>query len=183
MTLLAGYNSWCSEDVKISYSRLNKPYLNPNPLDIQFNFSDTLPSPGDAGKGVALLAFTRSLAVGVDIEFLKRQSNFSAIVAKRFSQAETDYVTEQNRTINARRFLAYWTRKEAYGKAIGQGINFRMRDMDLASPDSFELPFTSADQPYRLQQVQIGEDLIAAIVHQGHEKVRIKAFGCQDLVR
>lgn len=177
MNMLGAYNSMSAKEVNISYGRLNKPYLNPNPSDIQFNFTDTVID----ARSVAMFAFTRSKAVGVDIESLARVSNFAAIVRKRFSPAETSYVTQDDGNIDARRFLAYWTRKEAYGKATGQGINFKMNEMDLASPNSFELKFEGKDhpvQPFSLQQIQIGDDLISSVVHQGHQDVAVRAFNC-----
>lgn len=175
MNMLGGYNCTPAQQVRINYGRLNKPYLNPNPSDIQFNFTDTLIDE----NSVALLAFTRFNAVGVDIESLSRRSNFAAIVKKRFTPAETSYVTQNDGSIDARRFLAYWTRKEAYGKATGQGINFKMNEIDLASPNSFDLKFEDKDQPaqpFSLQQIQIGEDLISSVVHQGHQNIEIKGF-------
>lgn len=177
MNMLGAYNCMSAKDVQISYSRLNKPYLNPNPKDIQFNFTDTVLD----ANSVAMFAFTRSKSVGVDIESLGRRANFASIVKKRFSPAEINHVTQECGDIDARRFLAYWTRKEAYGKATGQGINFKMNEMDLASPNSFELKFEGRDdlaQEFSLQQIQIGEDLISSVVHQGHENIAIKAFNC-----
>ncbi|NNC99819.1 MAG: 4'-phosphopantetheinyl transferase superfamily protein [Gammaproteobacteria bacterium] len=175
MTLLGAYSRVDPHRLQLSYNRLNKPYLDPNPEDIQFNFTDTITAQGSCG----LLAFSRSFALGVDIESLARRSNFAAIVAKRFTAAETDYVTESNGEINAARFLACWTRKEAFGKATGRGINFKMRNIDLASPGSFELDFASDDQPgrpFRLQQFQMGNDFIASLVHEGHQSLPIRAF-------
>jgi len=175
MSLLAAYNSMSVEEISLAYSRLNKPYLKPNPCNIQFNLTDTCLD----GKSVGLFAFTQVATVGVDLEFLNRQSRYSAIVTRRFSEAETDFVTLDNGKIDERRFLALWTRKEAYGKAIGQGINFKMRDMDLASPDSFELNFHSQDGQdlaLRLEQIQIEDNLIAAVVHSGHKRLEIKSF-------
>lgn len=175
INLLAAYSGVAPDKLLLSYSRLNKPYLNPNPADIHFNYTDT----SQNGQGWGLFAITTGRAVGVDIEYLSRQSNFAAIVERRFGPTEIEYVTRPDGTIDARRFLACWTRKEAYGKATGQGINFTMRDMDLASPGKFELEFLTADSPcqeFRLQQVEINQELIAAVVAAGHLPFSIRAF-------
>ena len=175
LTLLAAYSRIDANEIQISYNRLNKPYLNPNPADIQFNFTDTLTPSGHCG----LFAFCRSRAIGVDIESFNRSGDFSAITAKRFSSAETEYVTNADGKINSSRFLAYWTRKEAFGKAVGCGINFRMCEMDLASPGKFELNFTDNKPtalPYRLLQIQIGQQIIASVVHEHHQPLIIKGF-------
>ena len=175
MSLLAAYCGGSANELLLSYSRLNKPYLNPNPGNIQFNYTDTT----FMGQSWGLLAITIGRAVGVDIECLSRQSKFTAIVKRRFGLSEIDYVTNEGGAINAQRFLACWTRKEAYGKATGQGINFQMRDMDLASPGKFELEFLTADRPseeYRLTQIEIGQKLIAAVVVAGYQPFVIRAF-------
>ncbi|MEM7358471.1 MAG: 4'-phosphopantetheinyl transferase superfamily protein [Pseudomonadota bacterium] len=172
MTLLAKYSGIAPQELMLSYSRLNKPYLNPNPLDLEFNFTDTMQN----GENIGLFAFARNVAVGVDIECLERQSNAAAIVNRRFSDAEKDYVTNPEGDINQQRFLAYWTRKEAYGKAAGKGINFTMRDIDLASPGDYCLNFSTPENDYRLQQIQLSERLIASLVHEGHRKLAIRAF-------
>ena len=175
LRLLAAYTDVPPAALQISYSRLNKPYLASDSCKIEFNFSDTVTPDGNIG----LFALSRTHAVGVDIESLKRRTNFAPIVAKRFSAAESSYVTNSDGAIDPERFLAYWTRKEAYGKATGKGINFKMRELDLASPASFELDFMSDEKParpFRLQQIQLQNDYIASVVHETHQALEIKAF-------
>ena len=58
-----------------------------------------------------------------------------------------------------------------------------MNEMDLASPNLFELQFESNDQArkkFSLEQIQIGHGLIASVVHEGHQKMTIKAFNCRN---
>ena len=175
LRLLSAYTNVHPGSVRISYSRLNKPFLASNHHNIEFNYSDTVTAEGNIG----LFALSRTRAVGVDIESLSRRTNFAPIVAKRFSAAESAYVTAPDGEVNAERFLAYWTRKEAYGKATGKGINFTMRELDLASPTRFELDFMSDEKParpFRLQQIQLQNEYIAALVHETHQPLEINAF-------
>ena len=175
LKLLAGYAGIDAEQVQLAYSRLNKPYLDPNLSGLEFNFTDT--SYQDRSTG--LFAFTKQRQVGVDIEALARRAEFRAIAAKRFSPAEITYASDGRGGIDPHRFLSVWTRKEAYGKATGKGINFRMRDIDLATDDSFELNFHSVDPlkaAYRLHQIRISKQFVASVVHQGHQPLTIKAF-------
>jgi len=175
MQLLAAYGGTTADETKLSYSRLNKPCLAPNLKNLEFNYSDTCADQ----NAIGLFAVTHKNAVGIDIEARSRQSDFMAIARKRFSDEEIGYVTNSQGQIDAQRFLCIWTRKEAYGKATGKGINFKMRNMNLASSGAFELDFL-ADQdgrhPFRLQQFHVGERYIAALVHQGHQPLCIKAF-------
>ncbi len=179
LNLLAAYSKITPEEVLLSYSRLNKPYLNPNPSGIEFNFTDTIID----NKSIGLFSFTCSVEIGVDIEALTRKCNAQAIVAKRFSQAETNFVKDNNGVLNLQRVLSIWTRKEAYGKATGKGINFKMSDVDLASPGQFSLEFIAGESPgvpYRLLQIQIEQKAIAAVVHEGHQPLTIQAFKLEN---
>ena len=58
-----------------------------------------------------------------------------------------------------------------------------MREIDLASPGNFDLQFIGKGdpgEPYRLQQIQIEQDFIAAVVVGGHQPLTISAFNCEN---
>jgi 4'-phosphopantetheinyl transferase len=175
MHLLAAYNDTVPSRVRLNYSRLQKPSLTPNLENFEFNYTDTHAD----SRAIGLFAITKTNAVGIDIEAISRRSNFTAIANKRFSDDELGFVKDEHGSVDPARFLSIWTRKEAYGKATGMGINFRMRDMNLASSGAFDLNFL-ADQPeqppFRLHQFQVGKRFIAAVVHQSHQPLEIKAF-------
>ncbi len=170
LTLLGAYTSQEPEEVLLSYSRLNKPSLSNENLNIEFNFTDT--------DGHGMFAFSRKRQVGVDIECLDRDINFSAIAQRRFTEQELDFVMPKNQ-IDHQRCLAIWTRKEAYGKATGQGINFKMNQRNLyeESPNSQAYCFTDEQNlAWTCRQISIGNKYIASVVHEGHENLNIKAF-------
>lgn len=171
--LLAAYANINPKQVELRYSRLNKPSLSHHTCDIEFNFTDTSAN----GTTHGLFAFTKGLQVGVDIESRERRNNFSAIAQKRFTENELAYIKRPNSTdIDPERFLAIWTRKEAFGKATGVGINFTMNQRDLAS-DTPELEFFDQDeQAWRLLQLDLGDSLIASIVHAEHQPLSVKAY-------
>ena len=170
--LLAAYTQTSPSAVQLSYSSMNKPYLSHKEHDLHFNFTDTQHQAQRHG----LFAFCRRREVGVDIESYARKNNFSAIAADRFTIAEQQFVA-RNGDVDARRFLAIWTRKEAFGKATGKGINFKMNEQDLSNGDAQALNFFDPqNRAWRLQQVALGEDLISAVVHAGHTPLRIRAF-------
>ena len=175
MQLLAAYGGTAPHEINLDYSRLNKPRLAPNLRNLEFNYTDTRENENSIG----LFAITFNNAIGIDIEARSRRSDFLSIASKRFSEQELDYVTNTEGQIDAQRFLCIWTRKEAYGKATGKGINFKMRNMNLASSGAFELNFLADEDtspPFRLQQFHVGQRYIAALVHQGHQPLSIKAF-------
>lgn len=172
LKLLGQYTRQPANEVLLSYSRLNKPYLSLHNDNIQFNFTDTIIN----NESYGLFAFCKQHPIGVDIEWLDREANFSDISSKRFSHAEQAFVTNPDGSIDERRCLAIWTRKEAFGKAIGKGINFKMNAIDLASPNRFELSFSSHDSDWQLIQLQLSNDVISCVTHQGDQPLDIKAF-------
>lgn len=175
-TLLAMYSNCATEKVCISYSRLNKPYLDPNPRELAFNFSDAKnTAPGDIG----LYAFTCSAELGVDIELLSRRGEFARIAQRKLCAAELDWVKGTKHELIPERFLALWTRKEAYGKATGQGINFKMNRLNLVSPGSHELSFLGLGhepKSYHLRQFLISNSHIASLVYSGNTLRNLRAF-------
>jgi len=88
LTLLATYSNCKPYEVKLTYSRLNKPSLETNRLEkpannasndkIHFNFTDT----NIGNKSYALFAFCREHQVGVDLESCSRSSEFEKKVEK-----------------------------------------------------------------------------------------------------
>jgi len=174
LTLLGAYVGVEPGEIKLSYSRLNKPYLSNNASGIHFNFTDTQSTNGSVGAFV----FSRHHEVGIDIEARSRKCDFAAISNSRFTPAELDFATTDG-VVNAEKFLAIWTRKEAFGKATGKGINFKMNQQNLSSGTDFELDFLdNQDQPWRLQQLEFGDELIVSVVHEGHQKLETRAFHC-----
>jgi len=173
LNLIGAYAGCAPDEVMLSYTRLNKPFLSLHDKDIEFNFTDTSVN----NRAFGLFAFTKDKAVGVDLEARSRRSDFAAIAARRFTPAEQDFIADPDgKAINPDRFLAIWTRKEAYGKAIGVGINFQMNRRDLVSEAS-ELDFWDRqDHPWHLEQFEFGDELIAAVVYATHQRLSIKAW-------
>jgi len=186
LTLLAAYSNCKRDEVKLVYSRLNKPSLETPCLektrnkgindDIHFNFTDT----NIGNKSFGLFAFCRTHQVGVDIESCSRLSQFEKIAHKRFTQTELNYATNNEGQLDPQRCLAIWTRKEAYGKAVGTGINFQMNERNLVSDNFAQSPFNydfnDGKNDWRLLQIQPNSQFIASVVHQSHQDLEIVAF-------
>jgi len=176
LTLLSHYTRTPASDIMLSYSRLNKPYLRDECNDLRFNFTDTR----HAGISHGAFVFSRDCEVGIDIESRSRRSNFAAIAENRYTPAEIDFVTEQSQ-LNYEKCIAIWTRKEAFGKATGKGINFKMNEQNLSSESEQTLDFFDPEnKPWRLLQLQFGDELIACVVHQSHQKLELKTFHCLE---
>lgn len=178
--LLASYLNCDPNNVLISYSSLNKPYLNPNPDKLCFNFTDTIID----GQGIGIYAICQHHSVGVDIESLNRKADFARIAKRKFNEAELKQVYRADGSLDEQACVAIWTRKEAFGKAMGTGINYTMRDTNLssdkASPYQHNFRYFSQQeqqwQNWRLQQLQIDDTFVSSIVHASHTPLELTCF-------
>ena len=175
LQLLGAYTNQSPNQVLLSYSRLNKPSLTESSesnssLAVEFNFTDT--------EGYGVFAFSRGRQLGVDIESRTREINFEAIAERRFTQRELTFVY-QNGELNKQRCLAIWTRKEAFGKATGVGINFKMNQQNLVGDQDHTKHYKFLDThgaPWCCLPLQLDDQLVASVVHQYHSDLNVKAF-------
>lgn len=91
-----------------------KPFLRGASEALQFNLSHTL--------GSGLIAVAAGLAVGVDIEPLRRVENPLRIARRVMSAQDTALLAALLPEARVRCFLDLWTRMEARQKAVGRGI-------------------------------------------------------------
>lgn len=117
-----------TDSISIAKTAHGKPYL-PDYPDIHFNIShsaDTL-----------LIAISKIGAVGVDIEQARPQRrDFSGLVEKCFAASEIDYWKELPDPEKATEFYRFWTRKEAFVKAVGRGLALGLSECEIASGES-----------------------------------------------
>lgn len=83
---------------------------------IHFNLSHS--------EGAALFAFARSYEIGVDIEQIRDVSEMEQIVNQFFSVGEKTFFCALPQDMKREAFLNCWTRKEAFIKAIGEGLSW-----------------------------------------------------------
>jgi 4'-phosphopantetheinyl transferase len=72
--------------------------------------------------GRVVLAFSRGIAVGVDIELIRPKVEIEAIVRRYFSPLEAEPFLSLPAARRTEAFFAVWTRKEAFVKARGEGL-------------------------------------------------------------
>jgi len=71
---------------------------------------------------LALYAFARGRAVGVDLEYIRPLPDAGEIAARFFSRRENAELEEIPDCRKSEAFFTYWTCKEAYIKATGDGL-------------------------------------------------------------
>lgn len=110
---LAAYLDCAPDAFDFSYGDTGKPAL-PAPYGLHFSVAHS--------ADVALLAFARSVPVGVDLERLRhvpRRARIAPRVMAATSAAALATLPERERDAA---FIWAWTQREAYVKAIGGGV-------------------------------------------------------------
>jgi 4'-phosphopantetheinyl transferase len=123
---LAGYLSTAPARLAFSYGRFGRPELVPSPGDetVSFNLSHS----GD----MALLAITCERRVGIDIERLEHRADLPAVAAHFFSARENAALNDIPAEGRDLAFYRCWTRKEAFLKALGDGLAYPLDAFDVS---------------------------------------------------
>lgn len=103
-----------ASSLALENSANGKPLLAEASQNVFFNYSHS----GD----YAAFGFTVACDLGVDIEHTQRHRNFAGIAKSFFTDAEARELLTLEGAQQKQRFYEYWTLKEAYLKARGEGI-------------------------------------------------------------
>ncbi|HXJ85587.1 MAG TPA: 4'-phosphopantetheinyl transferase superfamily protein [Candidatus Binatia bacterium] len=121
--LLAQYLGTSPHEVHFRYGLHAKPLLEGDNR-LRFNVSHT--------HGLAMMAFTRDRAIGVDVENVTRSTDVERLAERFFSQAEREALMQLPAQELRAAFFRCWTRKEAYIKAKGDGLSLPLREFDVS---------------------------------------------------
>lgn len=123
--------------LKIMKNNNGKPYLADYP-EFSFNISHT-------GSFVVIVTGQNCL-LGVDIEQCKPRSNLIGLVNKCFAEAEKKHWLRLPEFERLPEFYRFWTRKEAFVKATGQGIKLGLNQC-VVNPKTMSA-FTAIPETY-----------------------------------
>lgn len=87
-------------------------------------------------EGLALYAFARGRTIGVDIEHIRDIPEIGRMAERFFSVTEKDVFLALPKSEKKEAFFNCWTRKEAFIKAIGDGLYWPLDKFDVSlSPE------------------------------------------------
>lgn len=72
---------------------------------------------------LALLALAREQEIGVDLEHVRDVADLESLAVRNFSSGEYTKLLALPRHLHQEAFFRCWTRKEAYLKAVGDGLS------------------------------------------------------------
>ena len=126
--LLGGYLKVPPGSVRFRYSDFGKPFLAEEfgSTHLQFNVSH-------AGA-IVLLAFAIDLELGVDVEEVRADLATEALAERFFSAREVAIIRSLPETLRGEAFFNCWTQKEAFIKAIGEGLSCPLDHFDVVPP-------------------------------------------------
>jgi 4'-phosphopantetheinyl transferase len=119
---------------------------------------------------LALYAFTRGREIGIDVEYVRPVAEAEQIAQHYFSTQESNILRNLPPDTQDEQFLIYWTRKEAYLKARGEGLT------GLETMQS-ELYSSSVPTGWFIQQLRPAPGYVAALAIQertGDTPIRIE---------
>lgn len=136
-TILGRYLGMEPGDIRFSYGTFGKPTLE-GPVErerLQFNVAHS--------GGLALYAFTRDRAIGVDVEQCRPLPDAEQLIERFFSAHEVATWRGLPPHERSPAFFNCWTRKEAFIKAVGDGLSHPL--------DQFEVSLTPGEPAKLLQ--------------------------------
>jgi len=124
--LLGGYLGKDPRTLCFEYTSFGKPALSTSARydNIQFNLSHS--------DAFALYTFTFGRSIGIDIERIREDVEAEQIAQRFFAEREIRTLEAIDQNKRAGLFFQYWTRKEAFLKAIGEGVSFPMEQCDVS---------------------------------------------------
>lgn len=114
-TILSKYLTIKPEEICFTYNQKGKPSLHDNILEkIEFNLSH---------KNIYAVYAISKNNIGIDLEKIDAKVQVENIAKRFFCNDESDYLTNLPLIEKPEYFFKLWTIKEAYLKAIGEGLS------------------------------------------------------------
>jgi 4'-phosphopantetheinyl transferase len=139
---------------------------------LQFNLAHS--------HGRAILAVTSAATVGVDLEMLREGTDCMALARRFFSATEQQALQGLQGDAQRRAFFSCWTRKEAFVKALGNGISYGLDKFSVpVSPgiNSGAINCTKSGRPWSFYDLPVDAGFYAAVVtEEAHAELRFWQF-------
>ena len=81
---------------------------------------------------MAIIGLTYKALVGVDVERIRTNVKFDLFLDRYFTHREIDALKKTASNKLSEAFFSCWTCKEAFTKAIGQGLTYPLNEIDLS---------------------------------------------------
>src|SRR6266704_5239874 len=149
-------------DFELRYGPYRKPYLGPKEgaFPIRFKLSHS--------AGMAVFAFTYGREAGVDLEPIRTDFARDEIAEAHFSARELAELRALPPPLRAEGFFLCWTRKEAYVKAQGAGLQIPLTSFSVSLTPGHPEELQSADSArWKMSSFRPAPDHVGTVVAEG----------------
>jgi 4'-phosphopantetheinyl transferase len=162
--ILGGYLNLSPSQIRFSYNRYGKPFLNVEDNLLRFNVSHS--------SGVAFVAVARGQEVGIDLEFVDDSLDILQMAATVFSPTQCAELENLPPRIRTFAFYRGWTRMEAYLKAVGIGLaseetRAAISELIRYSTITYEANEFQKTQACSLMSLPTEKDYVSALATEG----------------
>lgn len=167
--LLASYLDILPGDVTFAYGHNGKPELarghHSNGRILQFNLSHT--------RGMGLIGVSWNRMLGVDIERVRPLEDGPNIAKRFFSKWEVEQFFALPEALYPQAFFNCWTRKEAFIKAIGDGLTYPLANFDVTLQPGQEVKLIRVEgsrkkaEKWRLISLEPADGYVGAVIAEG----------------
>lgn len=167
-TILGYYLDIQPHHVKFTYGSKGKPALEVGDegCSLEFNLSHS--------QGMAVYAIARDRKIGIDIEHKRTITEVDQLAKNFFSARENTILSGLSPSQKQEMFFHCWTSKEAYLKAIGEGLTKPLDEIEvsLAIGEPPKLLSIAGDpqeaQRWCLHSLTPAADYVATLAVEGH---------------
>lgn len=158
--VLAIHTNLDIKKIHINLHKNKKPYLSSHP-ELFFNISHS--------ENCAIIAIANT-PIGVDIESINKNFDFQEILPNIYSKKE---ITLINNSIDKNfDFYNLWTRKEAFVKASGKGIDDDFPNINcLDGLNILKSSITNSKTPWLIHSFKINKDYIGAVAYTSQSSI------------
>ena len=119
--ILSHYLSEKPSEIDYDLTSFGKPLLKNKRLQFNLSHIDTM----------AVIAVTEGTEIGIDIENLNRKVEYDDLAKRYFCEAEYQKLVQAYPENKKNAFFNCWTRKEAFIKAVGEGLSYPLNDFEV----------------------------------------------------
>jgi 4'-phosphopantetheinyl transferase len=153
--VLAAHSKSDLNNIHLDYQINKKPFLASHP-ELHFNISHS--------EDFAVIAISQS-KVGIDIEYNAKDFDFNNVLADIFDSNEI--LDIQNAANKEYAFYTSWTRKEAFVKALGKGIDEDFKNIPcLNGLHSIDSALLKTTENWQVYSFDLAENYLGAIAVQ-----------------